>query len=148
MSNLYAAYGSNISERQMRKRVGRNAQKVGKAWLVDYRLVFRGMKNKAVANIEPAEGGRVPIYLWRLNETAEDILDRYEGVANHCYRQETVRVEYGGIWLDDVMVYVMVPGKSLNSPSEQYYQTIVEGYLMQRMPLQILEEARDRSTKK
>lgn len=149
MGRIYAAYGSNINIPQVRRRVGRNASLLGKAWLRDFELCFRGdREKKAVATIVPKEGSAVPVLLWWLTEEAERILDSYEGVANHCYRKETVRLEYGGFWLDDVMVYEMVPGKPLNSPSEQYYQTIVEGYLMQRMPLQILEEARDRSTKK
>ena len=147
MSKIYAAYGSNINIPQVRRRVGRNASLLGKAWLRGYELSFRGKRDNAVATIEPKEGSSVPVLLWWINQEAESILNRYEGVPTH-YRQETVRLEYGGLWLDDVMVYVMVPGKPLNSPSEQYYQTIVEGYLMQRMPLQILEEARDRSTKK
>ena len=148
MGKIYAAYASNINIPQMRYRVGRNAYLLGKAWLRDFELCFRGDRAKtAVATIAPKDGSAVPVLLWWINEEAERLLNCYEGVPTH-YRQETVRLEYGGFWLDEVMVYEMVPGKPLNSPSEQYYQTIVEGYLMQRMPLQILEEARDRSTKK
>lgn len=147
MSKLYAAYGSNINISQVNNRVGRNnASLVGKAWLRGYELCFRGKKDNAVATIEPKVGSSVPVLLWWINQEAESILNCYEGVPTH-YRQETVRLEYGGFWLDEVTVYVMVPGKPLNSPSEEYYQTIAEGYQMQMMPLQILEAARDRSTK-
>ena len=57
---LYAAYGSNLHEKQMLARCPR-AERVSVIMLPDYRLVFRG-----VADVEECEGSEVPVGLWSI----------------------------------------------------------------------------------
>ena len=123
---IYLAYGSNINLGQMKKRCP-NAKVLGKGELKDYEILFRGVKNNAVATIEPKEGGNVPVVLWEITRSDEKSLDKYEGWP-FLYRKEKVSVEMDGKSVE-TMAYIMnTKGRTCGKPCSTYYNTIMEGY--------------------
>lgn len=116
---LYIAYGSNINLEQMAYRCPRS-KVVGTSEIKDYELEFRG-----VATIVPNKGAIVPVLIWELDERDLPVLNRYEGWPR-LYRQETMPFELNGREVEG-MSYLMNYGE-LSPPSQQYYNTILQGY--------------------
>lgn len=135
---IYAAYGSNINLEQMIIRCPA-AVPIGKGWLMDYHLLFRGNRRSGVATVEPWKGRRVPILLWAISSECEVALDRYEGYP-FLYRKETLLVK-NITWMPNeimdmpegvtevlAMIYIMNMGE-LSQPNSAYLNTIERGYL-------------------
>lgn len=122
---LYAAYGSNMNLKQMARRCP-NAKVVGKGVIQDNKLVFA---YKGVATMIPEAGQCVPVVLWEITRACEASLDIYEGYPK-LYRKENfaVRMENGMVEL--AMAYIMNKPYSdiLETPTDLYRQTIIEGY--------------------
>lgn len=137
---LYIAYGSNLNLPQMAFRCP-TAEVAGKSELKGYELLFRGGRRGAVATVEPKDGGSVPVLLWKIQETDEEALDRYEGYP-HFYEKQMMEVELDGKPVS-AMVYVMTPGHEFGIPSDYYADVIREGYETAGFDLQILEDAID-----
>ncbi len=139
---LYLAYGSNINLPQMAHRCP-TAKPVGTAVLNNYELLFRGGKRGGVATVEPREGSSVPVLLWQLRLNDEASLDRYEGYPK-SYGKRMMDVEMNGRPVT-AMVYVMAPGRDAAYPSEQYLNTIAEGYKSAGFDLAVLDAAIERT---
>ena len=92
----------------------------GTSEIKDYELEFRG-----VATIVPNKGATVPVLIWELDERDLPVLNRYEGWPR-LYRQETMSFELNGREVEG-MAYLMNYGE-LSPPSQQYYNTILQGY--------------------
>lgn len=137
---LYIAYGSNLNLPQMAFRCP-TAEVVGKSELKDYELLFRGGRRGAVATVEPREGGSVPVLLWKIHETDEASLDRYEGYPNF-YDKQMMDVELDGKTVS-AMVYIMTPGHEFGIPSDYYAEVIREGYESAGFDTQVLDDAID-----
>lgn len=135
---LYIAYGSNLNLEQMAGRCP-TAMVLGGAKLKGYQLLFRGGNASAVATVEKLQGASVPVLIWELEPADEAALDRYEGFPTF-YRKETVKVRYGGRWIE-VMVYIMNSGRPLGLPSRYYYDTILKGYESAGFDTSILNKA-------
>lgn len=125
-NKIYLAYGSNLNREQMSWRCP-YAVPLGPAELSDYRLLFRGGNNSAVATIEPISSSSVPVLLWEITPRCEEALDRYEGWPR-LYRKETVTVEFEGKAVE-AMVYIMNEGWGYGDPSDEYLDTIMDGYV-------------------
>ena len=137
---LYIAYGSNLNLPQMAFRCP-TARVAGTSELKDYELLFRGSRHGAVATVEPKEGSRVPVLLWKIYGMDEASLDRYEGYP-HLYEKQMMDVELNGKTVS-AMVYVMTPGHEFGIPSDYYANVIWEGYESAGFDTQILETAID-----
>jgi len=125
---LYFAYGSNLNKGQMKYRCPR-AKPLGAAYLVGWRLVFRG-----VADIEEGdEMDLLPVGIWSITEECEKSLDAYEG-RPHLYDQ---------VKLFGMMTYRMTRKyrDRVDMPSQQYYNCIKEGYADFGLDTAYLEEA-------
>ena len=142
MKKLYAAYGSNLNLRQMDLRCP-DATVVGTAQLADHELVFRGNPGSGVATVEPREGSSVPILLWEISARDEKNLDRYEGWPL-IYGKKILGFEANGQTVP-AMVYIMTPGRDAAQPSEEYYDTILEGYEDNGLDPSVLEQALERT---
>ena len=105
MSKYYIAYGSNMNLRKMAMRCP-TAEKVGVGKLKNYELQFKGSAYNAFATISQHHGKDVEILLWKIEESDEKSLDRYEGYPNF-YEKETVEVELENGDVVEGMVYVM-----------------------------------------
>jgi gamma-glutamylcyclotransferase (GGCT)/AIG2-like uncharacterized protein YtfP len=124
-NKMYIAYGSNLNLSQMADWCP-TARVLGSSEMKDWRLLFRGAREGAVATVEPLKGGSVPVLVWEITPADEAALDRYEGWP-FLYRKETVKVEVGGRTVIG-MIYIMNEGRPLGQPSCFYYSVILEGY--------------------
>ena len=136
---LYLAYGSNLSEEQMAVRCP-DAKIVGKAMLKDWKLCF-----KIHADIEPCDGGAVPVLVWEISEKDEAALDRYEGYPGY-YTKTDITVNMTGLRGKrsrsvTAMAYTMTEGHSLRMPMKGYYDILDEGYERFSFDKSILRQA-------
>lgn len=122
---LYAAYGSNMNLKQMARRCP-NAKVVDKGVIQDNKLVFA---YKGVATMIPEAGQCVPVVLWEITRACEASLDIYEGYPK-LYRKENVAVRMENGMVELAMAYIMNKPYSdiLETPTDLYRQTIIEGY--------------------
>ncbi len=133
---LYIAYGSNINLEQMAFRCP-HSKVVGISEIKDFELEFRG-----VATIVPKENASVPVLIWELDERDLPTLNRYEGYPR-LYRQEEMPFElYGKSY--EVMAYLMNRGE-ISPPSQQYYNTILQGYRENGLDESFLQTALENS---
>lgn len=144
MRNLYLAYGSNLNLEQMAQRCP-TARVIGAATLTNRRLLFRGGHASAVATIEPAKGRSVPALVWEITPADEAALDRYEGWP-YLYSKKRLKIRMDGK-TEEVMVYVMNPGRPLGTPGCYYYSLILEGYRAAGFDTEILKDAVRESAK-
>lgn len=128
----YLAYGSNLSVEQMAYRCP-HAVCVGTGVIHGYRLLFKGSKTGNYLTIEPMQGRTVPVLIWRVTDSDEDALDRYEGYPVF-YRKETTRIRMRSFEDPlterevDAFVYIMNEGRTLGKPTDRYYRVCLEGY--------------------
>lgn len=125
-TKIYAAYGSNLNLKQMKKRCPK-AKVIGKGELFDYKLTFRG-KQTGVANVERSAGCTVPVVLWTITKDCEQELDRYEGYPR-LYGKEIVTITTPA-GEQEAMLYVMAKQYETMPaiPSEYYFDVIRQGY--------------------
>ena len=133
---LYIAYGSNINLEQMAFRCP-HSKVLGISEIKDFELEFRG-----VATIVPKENASVPVLIWKLDERDLPILNRYEGWPR-LYRQENMEFELNGKTFEG-MAYLMNYGK-IAPPSQQYYNTILQGYRENALDESFLQKALENS---
>ena len=133
---LYIAYGSNINLEQMAYRCPHSSV-VGNSEIKDYELEFRG-----VATIVPNKGAAVPVLIWKLDERDLPTLNQYEGWPR-LYRQEKMDFEMDGKSYKG-MAYLMNYGK-IAPPSQQYYNTILQGYRENGLDESFLQKALENS---
>lgn len=134
---LYIAYGSNLNIVDMAKRCP-GAQLIGSAELKNHELLFRGH-----ANVEPREGGSVPVGVWEIGPENEKRLDWYEGYPSY-YGKETVEVELNS-GPASAMVYIMQPGRRPSLPDPDYVIIIEEGYEAFGFDTAVLDQALERT---
>ncbi len=133
MEKFYVAYGSNMNLEQMAFRCP-DSKVVSSALMYGYELQF-----KYHATIEPNPDSKVPILLWKLSKRDEQQLDRYEGFPKY-YRKETKPFTFRGETVEGMM-YIMNGDNPLQAPSEQYYNTILQGYKAAGLDTSYLEKA-------
>jgi gamma-glutamylaminecyclotransferase len=130
------AYGSNVSNEQMRQRCP-TAECLGSAWMPNHRLGFWGwsrLREGAVCGVFRARRAMVPGTIWRLSPPDVDALDAAEGHPSCYRRQERIVVGNGLRFL--VQVYLPPPGTRFDgTPSEEYLRTIADGYRQWGFPM-------------
>ena len=131
MIKYYIAYGSNLNITQMHYRCP-GALVVGTGYINDYQLLFKGSKTGSYLTIEKAEGCKVPVAIWKVNEENEKALDRYEGYPDFYYKKE-IEIDFISIKRklphhSKAFVYIMHEDRKLGIPSSYYMQTCLEGY--------------------
>ena len=150
MEKYYLAYGSNLSVAQMAQRCP-DAVYVGTAEIENYQLLFKGSQSGSYLTIEPKDGSRVPVLVWKISNRDEMYLDRYEGCPTFYYKKE-MTVEMKGIHKGEdlgkveAIVYIMHEERRLGTPSDFYLQTCIEGYHNFGFDLDVLFEAYRYST--
>ena len=133
---LYIAYGSNINLEQMAFRCS-HSKVVGTSEIKDFELEFRG-----VATIVPNKGAAVPVLIWKVDERDLPTLNQYEGWPR-LYRQEKMEFELNGKTFER-MAYLMNYGK-ITPPSQEYYNTILQGYRENALDESFLQKALENS---
>jgi hypothetical protein len=122
ITDLYAAYGSNLNFTQMKSRCPA-AEPAGRFALDGWAFIIN---ERGVATIVPATRSEVLGGLWRVTPACVRTLDRYEGVASGFYRKEraTVVDERG---VDrDVLVYLAAEARP-GLPRPGYLEGILAG---------------------
>ena len=115
------------------------AKLIGVTELKNYRIAFRGSRAGALATIEKAKGGSVPMLLWEISPQDEVTLDRWIGVPE-LYRKAAIKVRRDSA-LVDALIYILNSGKPQNKPSAFYYSTLLEGYRATGFDADILKSA-------
>jgi len=116
MTDLYAAYGSNLSHAQMAQRCP-GATVAGALRLPGWRLVLRKF-----ALVEPNAASACPIGLWRVTPDHLAALDRYEGP--HTYARREIGLPDGRLaWI--YLELVHRPGP----PAAAYVARLRQGYV-------------------
>lgn len=123
---LNLSYGSNLNLKQMEKRCP-HSKVYGKGILKGYRLLFKGKENGAFLTIVPHEGSQIPVGIWDIDPRDIDALDHYEDYPS-LYGKEDLQVEMDTGETISAMAYVMNDKESLNRPSEEYHQAVLNGY--------------------
>lgn len=130
MKTYYLAYGSNLNERQMKRRCP-DATKIGTSFIEGYRLMFKGSKTGSYLTIEKAKGYIVPVGVWLVSEHDLASLDVYEGYPSFYYRKwvnvpfKNKNATQGKI---KALVYIMHEERKLGCPTKLYVNTCLEGY--------------------
>lgn len=131
---FYWAYGSNLSVRQMRRRCPK-AIKWGPMSVNDCALVFRFH-----ADVTIREGSVTPGGLWQVTAECERALDDYEGVSTKSYLKRYFRID-----VEDkkytCLFYQMATSRGVLPPSENYLDTLTEGYKDFKLDTTALEAA-------
>lgn len=131
VKKYYAAYGSNLNVRQMRRRCP-DARIIGTSEIPDYELLFKGSKTDACLTVEPKAGSRVPVVIWSVTSKDEAELDCYEGFPMFYYKKEMElpikEIKSGKIINCTTFVYIMHKDRPFGIPSEPYLKTCLEGY--------------------
>lgn len=124
---IYIAYGSNMNFPQMNYRCP-DAELIGAGKIPDYELLFKGSKTGSYATIEPKEGSKVLVLVWRISANDEMRLDRYEGWPEFYYKNEEVPVEMADGATIKGMAYIMHEERLLGIPTQHYFDVLAEAY--------------------
>ena len=144
MDKYYVAYGSNLNVSQMKMRCP-DAEPVGTGFIRGYELLFKGSKTGAYLTIEKKRGGKVPIAIWKVSESDELALDRYEGYPTFYYKANMkIKTDTKEI---DAFVYIMHEERELGVPSDYYVETCAEGYNSFGFDIKFLLNALNKSGK-
>lgn len=125
MTKYYIAYGSNMDFEQMAYRCP-YAEYVGTSVVEGYELLFKGSKTGSYATIEENADCKVPVLVWKITESDEENLDRYEGFPMFYYKKNLmVTVEGRTV---EAMVYIMGEERCLGKPTDHYYRVLQKAY--------------------
>lgn len=92
--SIYAAYAGNMDPARMAQRCPHSPQH-GTGWLEGWRLTFGGEHlgwEGALPTVVEADGERVFVTLYEMNETDEESLDEWDGASLDYYRKSKVRI--------------------------------------------------------
>lgn len=117
---IYAAYGSNLNNKQMLSRCPSSTSFKG-ITLKGWRLVFKG-----VADIEVSPKGKVLLGLYKITESCEKSLDVYEEYPT-VYKKKIIKLTINERKMD-VMFYIMARKYNYSPPTKRYFNAIAEGY--------------------
>ncbi|MGE3550769.1 MAG: gamma-glutamylcyclotransferase family protein [Geobacter sp.] len=125
---FYFAYGSNLWREQMRLRCP-DARCLGTGRLDGFRWLIT---SRGYASMVRSAGDSVFGTVYLLSEADERSLDRYEGVADGCYRKELVTV-----WLPEQLLSCLTyldPVQTPGQPKAEYIQRINSGLADAQLP--------------
>lgn len=142
----YFAYGSNMSQERLEKRVGK-VKKMGAGYLSDFRLVFDCGKESSYANLKDADDEKVLGVVYRLTKRQLKTLDYYEGVPNHYERS----VDFATMLKDEkslmVEVYINHRNRKEEFPSSvDYLNTLISGCEENNLPSGVFERMKEETT--
>lgn len=145
----YIAYGSNLNLEQMCGRCP-NAVYLGKGYLKNTQLAFRGLGNYSYCTVLRKKGHETPIGIFQIDDNDLIRLDRYEGYPTHYKRKiiKPTQVEltswlYPDVPLTDSIIYIMNGGKPC-IPTDGYFRTVYLGYRCLGLDDRYLFEALDK----
>jgi hypothetical protein len=123
----YFAYGSNMSARRIRHRLGWSPSRIA-VTLQDYLLAFNKQSaDGGKANIKVSSGDEVEGILYFVKEDDLLTMDTYEGVAEQQYKRLDIEViDLSGRHIPAV-AYVALNTGPETRPSVEYLNYLLEG---------------------
>ena len=119
---LYFAFGSNLYQKQMKKRC-KDSKYIGCYTLKNYKLVFRNLYfGGGVADVQKSKNSSVLGAIYRISKKDEKKLDLYEDFP------KTYIKKYFKLHGKKVMFYYMPKKTKHIPPSQRYLNLIIEGY--------------------
>ena len=114
---IYFAYGSNLSQQRLQRRVGPVAT-IGRALLADHRHAFSkpGLDGTGKGNVAPAVGWFVHGAAYLVSDAQLDVLDVFEG----GYRRAGVSVRIEAALHEAVTFIALAPREDAPAPSRVY----------------------------
>ncbi len=123
----YFAYGSNMSGRRIRHRIGWSPTRIS-ATLSDYVLTFNKQSfDGGKANIKNSLGDLVEGILYFVREEDLVTLDNYEGVQDKQYERKNIQVLDLKGHLLSAIVYVAINTGPESRPTKEYLNFLLEG---------------------
>ena len=123
----YFAYGSNMSARRIRYRLGWAPSRVS-AHLSDYVLSFNKQSlDGGKANIQSSLGDLVEGILYSLNEADLEKFDIYEGVHENHYERKNIQVNDLNGHFISAIAYVAIKTGPESRPTREYLNFLLEG---------------------
>jgi hypothetical protein len=99
-------------------------------------LVFRG-----VADVIYSSHGKCPGGLWEITKECEETLDVYEGIESGLYRKVWLKFKYANSGKIRKCLTYQMQHDGIMPPSQQYVDTIAQGYVDFDLDLQYLDHA-------
>lgn len=119
---LYFAFGSNLNQKQMKRRC-RDSKYIGCYSLKNYKLVFRNyFLGGGVADVEKKKNSSVLGAIYKISKKDERELDIYEDFP------KTYIKKYFRLLGKKVMFYYMPKKTKPIPPSKRYLNLIIQGY--------------------
>ena len=119
---LYFAFGSNLNQKQMKRRC-RDSKYIGCYSLKNYKLVFRNyFLGGGVADVEKKNNSSVLGAIYKISKKDERELDIYEDFP------KTYIKKYFKLLGKKVMFYYMPKKTKHVLPSKRYLNLIIQGY--------------------
>ena len=119
---LYFAFGSNLNQKQMKRRC-RDSKYIGCYSLQNYKLVFRNyFLGGGVADVEKKKNSSVLGAIYKISKKDERELDIYEDFP------KTYIKKYFRLLGKKVMFYYMPKKTKHVLPSKRYLNLIIKGY--------------------
>ena len=119
---LYFAFGSNLYQKQMKKRC-KDSKYIGCHKLKGYKLVFRHLYyGGGVADVEKKKNSRVLGAIYKITKKDEKKLDVYEDFPKVYIKK------YFKLYGRKVMFYYMPKKTKTIPPSKRYLNLIIQGY--------------------
>ena len=119
---LYFAFGSNLYQKQMKKRC-KDSKYIGCHKLKGYKLVFRHLfYGGGVADVEKKKNSTVLGAIYKITKTDEKKLDVYEDFPKVYIKK------YFKLYGRKVMFYYMPKKTKTIPPSKRYLNLIIQGY--------------------
>ena len=119
---LYFAFGSNLYQKQMKKRC-KDSKYIGCYQLKNYKLVFRHFYfGGGVADVQRKKNSAVLGAIYNISKKDEKKLDIYEDFPN------TYIKKYFKLRGKKVMFYYMPKKTKTIPPSKRYLNLIIKGY--------------------
>jgi gamma-glutamylcyclotransferase (GGCT)/AIG2-like uncharacterized protein YtfP len=137
-TELYFAYGSNMSREQMKERA-ENAQLIGIGYMEDYTLAFnrRGThRSGGVASVVEAKGERVYGVIWEISSKELKRLDKEEDPD--AYRRSPLSVVVEGNISYTCHVYVAIAQGRID-PDPEYVRILVDAACDADLPADYLK---------
>ena len=120
MKYYYFGYGMNTNRASMAN-LCPAAVPLGAAMLPDFEFRFAYH-----ADVVKKAGAKTVGVLWEITDTCLTRLDMLEGYPSYYDRVEVDVIHRDTVYRS--LVYVMRPGHELASPSDHYWNMLVEGY--------------------
>ena len=119
---LYFAFGSNLHQKQMKKRC-KDSKYIGCHKLKGYKLAFRHLYyGGGVADLDRKKNSTALGAIYKISKKDEKKLDEYEDFPRIYIKK------YFKLWGRKVMFYYMPKKTKHISPSKRYLNLIIKGY--------------------